>query len=387
MIKKYNNCVDHFIRNNNRKKKRENKIGIVLFITSLLVITSISISGCVSEDSTKSADVILTNMTHAETLQLPLRYISIVTFSLQNIGDAPAKNITMRVIAYDTEGNEQYYNNESVVSVLDPAGMIPHQITIFYILGGESVNLNLTIRWNTGEHTYTRSFTSENIKYANVQLDYLTHHEQLEFPDIHISHVNFTVRNTGNTIAEDVKAYIIVYDQDNNELFNQDVNVTALLRPEEFTNYSFDIFYDLEDNLLGLNITVKWDAGENNYTQSFSPEFIEKVDVQLENMTHFERYRLFVGHTSNIDFIFQNRGNEPAKNVALEVVAKDQDGNINYDQESNVIGMLILPGAIVTHEISIPYDFDDVLLNLTITVKWIGGENHYIRSFTPKLGI
>ena len=340
MIKKYNNCVDHFIRNNNRKKKRENKIGIVLFITSLLVITSISISGCVSEDSTKSADVILTNMTHAETLQLPLRYISIVTFSLQNIGDAPAKNITMRVIAYDTEGNEQYYNNESVVSVLDPAGMIPHQITIFYILGGESVNLNLTIRWNTGEHTYTRSFTSENIKYANVQLDYLTHHEQLEFPDIHISHVNFTVRNTGNTIAEDVKAYIIVYDQDNNELFNQDVNVTALLRPEEFTNYSFDIFYDLEDNLLGLNITVKWDAGENNYTQSFSPEFIEKVDVQLENMTHFERYRLFVGHTSNIDFIFQNRGNEPAKNVALEVVAKDQDGNINYDQESNVIEML-----------------------------------------------
>ena len=173
-----------------KEKKSIKKTGIALFLFSLLIIAPILLSGCVSQNPIKVADVIFTNMTHVETLQPPIGYKSTITFSLQNIGNASAKNITMRVIIHNKEKNEQYNNEESVISVLDPTAVIPHKIMIFYELENETMNLNITVRWDTGEHNYTRSFTPEIIEYANVQLDYLTHYERVKFPDVHISHVN-----------------------------------------------------------------------------------------------------------------------------------------------------------------------------------------------------
>lgn len=385
MIKNTTTMMVFFNKKNNKKRKRGNQTSIALFLISLLTIASILLSGCVSENPAEAADVILTNMTHVETLlQSPIGYGSTVTFFLQNVGDTSAKNITMRVTVYDKDGNEQDYNEESVISVLDPGVVIPHKFILFYVLANESLNLNITIRWDTGEHNYTRSFVPKIIEYADVQLDYLTHHERVEFPDEHISYVNLTLRNTGNTVAKDIKANIVVHDEDNNEQYHQEVNVSTRLIPGEFTSYGIDIFYDLDDVLLDLNITIKWNTGENNYSRSFSPEIIEQANVQLENMTHFERYRLLVGHISTVDFILQNRGNEIAEDVTIEVITQDQDRNIQYTKESNVITVLV-PGEIVTHEISIPYDLNDEILNLTITVKWTGGENQYIRSFTPEL--
>jgi len=368
----------------NKKRKRTNTISIVLFLISLLVIPSILLSGCVTENPTKAADVILANMSHVETLQSPIGYKSTITFSLQNIGNSSAKNITMRVIIHDKERNEYYNNEESVISILDPTAVTMHKIIIFYELENETLNLNITVRWDTGEHNYTRSFVPKIIDYANVQLDYMTHHERVEFPDVHISHVNLTLRNTGNTVAEDVKANIVVHNENNIEQYNQEDNVSIQLIPGEFASYEIDIHYDPLDTQLDLNITIKWNTGENNYSRSFSPEIIEQANVQLENMTHFERYQLLVGHISTVDFILQNRGNEIAENVTIEVIAQDQSGNIQYTKESNVI-MALLPGAIVVHEISIPYDLDDKILDLTITVKWPGGDNQYTQSFTPKL--
>jgi hypothetical protein len=373
-----------FFNKNNKKRKRANQTSIALFLISLLVIPSILLSGCVSENPTKAADVILTNMTHVETLQFPIGYKSNITFSLQNIGDASAKNITMRVIVHDNDGNEPFNSEESVISILDPNAVTPHKIILFYDLDDETLNLNITIRWDTGEHNYTRSFVPKIIDYANVQLDFMTHHERIEFPDIRISHVNFTLRNTGNMVAKDVKSNIVVQDEDNNEQYHQEVNVSTQLIPGEFISYGIDIVYDLDDILLNLTITIKWNTGENNYSRSFSPEVIEQANIQLENMTHFERYRLLLGHLSTVDFILQNRGNEIAEDVTIGVIAQDQSGNIQYTKESNVITELI-PGAIVVHEISIPYDYDDIRLNLTINVKWTGGENQYTRSFTPEL--
>lgn len=384
MIKNTTTMLGFFNKKNTKKRKISYQISITLFLISLLVIPSILFSGCVSENPAKAANVILTNMTHVETLQSPIGYTTTITFSLQNIGDTSAKNITMRVIVHDNDGNEPFNSEESVISILDPNAVTPHKINLFYDLDDETLNLNITIRWDAGEHNYTRSFVPKIIEYANVQLDYMTHHERIEFPDIHISHVNFTLRNTGNTVAEDVKANIVAKDEDNNEQYHQEVNVSTRLIPGEFISYGIDIFYDLDDILLDLTITIKWNTGENNYSRSFSPEVIEQANVQLENMTHFERYRLLLGHISNVDFILQNRGNEIAEDVTIGVIAQDQSGNIQYTEESNVITTLI-PGAIIVHEISIPYDLDDKILDLNITVKWTDGENQYTRSFTPQL--
>jgi hypothetical protein len=368
------------------KEKNIDKTSIAFFLFSLLTIASILLSGCVSKNPTKAADVILIDMTHVETLQSPIGYKSTVTFSLQNIGDTSAKNITMQVIVYDSEGKEQEYNEENIISVLDPDAVVPHKIIIFNVLDDESLTLNITIRWDTGEHNYSRSFVPKNIKYADVQLDYLTHHERVELPDVHISHVNLTLRNIGNAAAGDTKADIVVYDQDKNEQYHQEVNVSTQLIPGEFASYGIDIYYDPTDTRLDLNIIIKWNTGENNYSQSIFPEIIEQANVQLENMTHSERYRLLVGHISNVDFILQNRGNEIAENVTIKVIAQDQNGNIQYTKENNVIGVLI-SGDIVAHEISIPYDPEDNRLDLAITVQWTGGENQYTRSFIPKLPI
>jgi hypothetical protein len=381
MIKKLNHSGVFFITKK-REKKCGNKSIITLFLVSLLAITSIVFSGCVSTGG--SADVWLTNMTHLETVDFPIGYKSTVTFSLENIGDIQAKAITMRVVVHDNDGNEQYNNEESVSSVLDPQAIIPYTIFIIYDADDVSLDLNITVRWDTGEHTYTKSFVPQITEYANVELEYLTHHERIVLPDVHISHVNFTLRNTGNITAEDVKANIAVYDQDSNEQYHQEVNVSERLIPEAFTFYDIDIAYDTDDILLNLNITIQWSTGKNTYSRSFSPEIIEQANVQLENMTHFERYQLFVGHISMVDFILQNRGNTIAEDITIKVIAQDQNGNTQYTGENTVIAVL-LPGAIAVHEISIPYDLDDERLDLTITVKWTGGENQYTQSFTPKL--
>jgi hypothetical protein len=78
------------------------------------------------------------------------------------------------------------------------------------------------------------------------------------------------------------------------------------------------------------------------------------------------------------------RSNAIAKDVTIEVMTTDQDGNVQYTSENNVIGALV-PGDLVVHEISITYTVYVKHLDLNITVKWDGGQNQYTRSFTPKL--
>ncbi len=366
-----------------RKKEKNHRNQIFSFVLlPILVTASIAISGCVT--TAQTADVVLTNMTHQETPDALHEYKSMITFSVQNIGDAAAKDVTLVVRVYDNNEDEQYNTTDLISSQLDSLSVISHSIFIYYDTDDVSFDLNITVRWSTGEHSYTQSFIPQPNNYANVQLDYFTHHELAIEPNLQISQVILTFRNTGDIPAENVSVTMHVLDQDNTEHLSQTDNITSRLPPGAIITHEVNISYDQDDIILDLNISIQWSTGRNVYSKSFVPQIIEEANVQLENVTHFERNQIFVGPISTVNFILQNRGNTIAEDVRIQINAQDQNGNSRYSRESTV-ALILMPGEITVFTISVPYDVDDERLDFTIITKWNGGENSYTKSFIPEL--
>ena len=218
---------------------------------------------------------------------------------------------------------------------------------------------------------------------ADVRLEEVSHHETFALPTQYVSIISLAIQNKGNKIADNVKIHVKIHDNDGNELYDKEEDVISLLNPEQVKVELINVPYDLDEIRLNLDITVSWDGGVNQYNRSFEPEFNKHADVFLVSLTHHENYNLSNKYTSEVSFVFQNKGNMIAENVNFHVSVYDNNGNEEYNKEEGLTP-LFLPWEVKIFEITVPYDFDDTLLDFSITVSWDGGVNHYTRSFEPE---
>jgi len=364
--------------------KQKMMIFVLLAVVGV-VLLSVLFTGCTSNNnSNNSADVKLEGFSHHETFELPSRYISALSFTLQNTGYYSAENVKLHIDIKDNDGNEVYNKEVIVTSPLDPDTEKVQLIDVPYDLDDAQLDVDILISWDGGTNHYTRSFEPEFKEYADVILESMTHHESYDSSNGYTASVDFLIQNRGNVIADNVKIHVIVKDNGGNENYNKEENVIPLLLPWEVKTHKITVPYDFDDTRLDLSITVTWDYGVNHYTRSFEPEFKEYADIKLDSMTHYEHYKLFVGYVSTVTFILQNKGSATADNVKIHIIAHDNDGNEAYNSEMTVISSLI-PGEIKSHEITVPYNFDDTRLDLSITVSWDGGSNNYSESYEPRI--
>ena len=218
---------------------------------------------------------------------------------------------------------------------------------------------------------------------ANVELEGFSHHEIFELPTNFFSSLSFTLQNKGDEIAKNVKLNVDIKDNSGNEVYNKDMNLNYTFDPEEEIVQSIDVFYNIDNTQLEANISISWDGGINEYTIFFEPQFKDYSDVALESLTHHESYNSSNGYIASVDLLIQNRGNIIADNVIIHVIVDDNEGNEIYNKEENLIPS-ISPWEVKTNEIIIPYDYIDTHLDLSITISWDGGVNHYTRSFEPE---
>jgi hypothetical protein len=350
-----------------------------------VIFLSVLFMGCTSNNnSKKGADVTLEGFSHYETFEFPIQYISALSLTLQNIGNTIAENVTLHLEIKNNEGNEIYHKEATLNSSLDPDNYRVRSIDVPCYLEDTQLDVNISISWDGGVNHYTRSFTPEFKQYSDVMLESMTHHESYNISNGYTISVDFLMQNRGNLNAENVKIHVIVNSSTGNEIYDTKENVIPILLPWEVMVHEITFPYELDDTDLKLTISLIWDNGVNHYTRSFTPEFKQYPDVTVDSMTHFEHYKLFIGYVSMVTLLLQNKGNVTADNVKMHIIVNDQDGNEQYDSEIAVISPLI-PGEIKPQEITIPYDFDDTMLDISITLTWDGGANNYSKSFEPRI--
>ena len=365
--------------------KQKMIIFVLLAIVGIFLL-SVLFTGCTSNNSVLNdrADVKLEGFLHHETFELPSRYISTLSLTIQNKGNAIAEDIELHVNIKDNDGNEVYNKEISINSSLGIDEEKVQSIDVFYDLDDTQLDVNISISWNGGINQYTKSFTPEFKEYADVTLEKLSHYENYSFSYGYSASVILLIQNRGNNVADNVKIHVIVNDNSGNENYNKEENVMPLLLPWEITTYEITVPYDIDDSSLDFSITITWNGGINLYRKSFEPEFKEYADVKLDSMSHYEHYRLFFGYVSTVTFIIQNKGSTTADDVKIHIIALDNHGDEAYNSEMTVISSL-KSGEIKSYEITIPYDFDDTQLNLSVTIIWDGGSNNYSESFEPKI--
>jgi hypothetical protein len=357
---------------------------IILAIVGLFLL-SVLFTGCISNNnSNKAADVKLEGFSHHETFELPTWYISSLSFTFQNTGNANAKNVSLYIYINDNIGSEVYNKELILNSTLGPNEENVQSIDVPYYLENLQLNVDITISWDGGTNHYNKTFKPKFKEYADVLLESITHHESYNPSNGYTSKINFLIQNRGNIIADNVKIHVIVKNNNGNEDYNKEENVASSLISWEVKNYNITIPFEFYDISFNLSIIITWDGGMNHYTRSIEPEFIEYADVNLESMTHYEHYKLFVGYTSIVNFIFQNKGSKPADNVEIHITAYDTYGDEIYNDVMPIFPQLI-PGEIESHEIIVPYDFNDTSLYIYVTIVWDGGSNNYSESFEPRI--
>ena len=364
--------------------KKNMKIFFIIAAVGAILL-SVLFTGCTSNNNSNNvANVELEGFSHHESFELPTRYISALSFTLQNKGNAIAEDVKLYVDINDNDGTEIYNKEVTLNSTISPDEEKVQLIDVPYDFEISQLNVNISISWDGGTNYYTRSFEPEFKEYADVLLESLTHHESYDLTNGYTSSIDLLIQNRGNIIADDIKIHVIVKDNDGNENYNKEETVLPIILPWEVKNYEILVPYDFDDARLDLSITITWDGGTNYYTRSFEPEFKEYADVKLESMAHYEHYVLYVGYVSTVTFTLQNKGDATAENVKLIVSAEDNNGYELYNSEITISSLLV-PGEIKSHEIAIPYDFEDTRLDLSITVNWDGGSNNYSEIYEPKI--
>ena len=357
----------------------------ILLTAVVTVLFSVLFTGCTSNNiTTNAANVKLEGFSHQETFEVPASYISTLSFTFQNKGNTIAENVNLNVDIKDNFGNEIFSKEVTLNSALAPDEVTVQTIDVIYKIEESQLNLDISINWDGGNNNYNRSYVTEFKEYADIILESMTHHENYNLSNGYTASVDLLLKNRGNMIAYDVKINVLVHDNIGNEEYNREENVVPLLMPWEVKSYAITVPYDFDDARLNFSITITWDGGVNQYIRSFVPEFKEFADVILESMTHYERYKVFTGYVSTINFIFQNKGSATADNIKISIIVNDNYGDEKYNSEATGISLLI-PGEINSYEITVPYDFVDKLLDISIKITWDGGSNNYTQSFEPKI--
>ena len=220
------------------------------------------------------ADVVLQSLTHYESYDLSNEYTSSVSLVLQNKGNIIADEVKIHVIVNDNSGNEIYNKEENVVPLLLPWEVKSYNITIPYEIDATQMDFLITVSWNSGENYYTRSFEPEFKENANVKLDSMRHFEHYKLFVGYMSTVTFILQNQGSTTADNVKIYIIAYDNNGNELYNSEMNVISSLIPGEIVSHEITVPINFDESRLDFSINVTWAGGSNNYFESFEPRIL-----------------------------------------------------------------------------------------------------------------
>jgi len=228
------------------------------------------------------------------------------------------------------------------------------------------------------------SVTNKNIeRSSDVKLEGFSHYEALDLQQNYVSTLTFTLQNTGNVTAQNVILQINIENISKDEIYNKELILNSSLQQKEVQVLSVHVPYTLHDSKLYVNIDIIWDGGVNNYMRSFNLSLYKFANVVLDNMLHYESYNSSYGYETQINFFIQNKGNTIANNVEIHVVVSDYSGAIEFDNSLQPI-ISYLPGEIRDYKITIPYDNEGFLLNLSITINWNGGVNYINRSFIPK---
>jgi hypothetical protein len=213
---------------------------------------------------------------------------------------------------------------------------------------------------------------------AEIKLENFSHNESYSAFDEFISEITFFVNNSGEKPVNYVKLIVEVNDQDENELCDKEIYISDYLSSGENASEKAIVYYEKNDTSLYFNVTVEWEGGSNQYSDSFILEDIT-ANVELINFTHIEHIEFEEFLVSTVTFTLENTGQETANNVDLYVKASNQDNNIQYEDEISVVGELEY-GENVKKEIPIDYDIIDQFLNLDIIIKWDNDQNQYFES-------
>ena len=365
--------------------KQKNILNALIAII-IIMLVSIIFTGCTSNEKILNdrANVKIERFSHQETFELPARYISTLSFTIQNKGNAIAENITLHINVKDNDGNEIYNKEITENSSLGLDEEKSQSINVLYDLDDTNLNVNISIIWNGGINHYNTSFKPEYKLYSDVVLEGITHYESYNYSYGYTTSVTLLIQNRGNLNANNIKIHTIINNNSGHEDYNKEEDVMPILLPWEIKTHEIKVPFNSDDKQLNLSIIIIWDDGINHYNMSFKPEYKEYADVKINSMTHYEHYRLFFGYVSTLTFILQNKGSETADNVRVHVIAHDNDGNEEYNTELIAITSLS-PGGTTSYEIEVPFNFNDKLLNLSITVSWDGGSNSYSESYEPKI--
>lgn len=123
---------------------------------------SLFFAGCVEEGNV--ANVVLDSYTHAESVGIGEGFVSDVTFTMSNEGLADADNVQLRVLAYNEDDTLLYDEEMSVDSTLAQEETTTEEVTIDYELGDNEIRLEITISWDGGSNSYTRTYLPEQIE-------------------------------------------------------------------------------------------------------------------------------------------------------------------------------------------------------------------------------
>lgn len=103
-----------------------------------------------------SADVQLINFSHDESITIDELLVSTLNFTVENLGEVTARNVTLDVEVYDQLGNIQYDDEQLLAVALLYEQQISKEIIVNYELGDISLDVQFTIRWNGGIRQYSR---------------------------------------------------------------------------------------------------------------------------------------------------------------------------------------------------------------------------------------
>jgi hypothetical protein len=108
---------------------------------------------------------------------------------------------------------------------------------------------------------------------AHVVVESFSHDESANLTSGVISDVTFVLRNTGNTTARNISMHVIAHNNNNDLELDSQQQVINTLAPNETVNKIIPINVKLSDQLISMNITIKWDTGFTTTNKSFSPNF------------------------------------------------------------------------------------------------------------------
>lgn len=249
------------------KKKILFTILISIIITGFLTL----FSGCLEEGGTKNIE--LSTYIHNESY-VNGDFISQITFIITNEGNNPTDNTTLKINVFDQDGEELYDKNIIISDTLSPGENISKVAFVNYGKNDTSLNFTVDILWDDQENQYSESIMLDDIS-SNVKLVNISHKDRFLTDDFYVNAITFNLKNTGQQPAHNISLFVKALDQDNNTEYENETAVAESLMHNENTTESITVDSNIVDELLSLNIEVKWDEGKNEYYEVINFDIID----------------------------------------------------------------------------------------------------------------